>query len=275
MATEVDVEDGVDGTNALNKVESIKLEWDKDDVRFWFNELESKFELIQIKSQWTKRHVLANLLPPLQKKEVKDLLMKSKAAAGTNIYKQLKTRLLEHFGPRVEDAFEEAAALVLVGKPSALAQRIITLLCKSAKPLENCCCEGTVMALWKRQLPPAVRAAIAGKSMAGEDNLRAVLKHADDVFAATNAPVGHVSAIRADLDTSADQPALQSAAAVYKPPAKKGNKPPQKNKPEKRSPDNPPENSCYLHWRYGRSAYSCKRPGSCPWKDFTVPKPSA
>ena len=290
--TDVDVENGTDAAGALGKVDSIKLTWDDQDVKFFFSELEGKFELIEIKSQWTKRHVLANLLPPKQKAEVKDLLMKSKTQAGTDIYKKLKDRILELFGPRQEEAFEEAMQLVLTGKPSALAKKLINKLCKTpSNHFESCCCEGTVMAMWKRKLPQVVRASIAGKSLTGEVNQRDVLKLADDVFAAAALPSDYVVAApvqahptevaavaAADLDTSADLPALQIAAAAYTraraqragQSATAQQKPKNRGKPH---PDGPPENTCYLHWKHGKSAYKCQRPGSCPWKEFTIPKP--
>ena len=76
------------------------------------------------------------------------------------------SRSLELFGPKQEDAYEEAANLVLTGKPSALAKRIMVLICDKKKPLEGCCCAKVVLGLWKRQLPQQVRAAVAGPSRA-------------------------------------------------------------------------------------------------------------
>ena len=39
-----------------------------------------------------------------------------------------------------------------------------------------------------------------------------------------------------------------------------------------RHPDGPPIQSCFRHWVFGKSAHFCEEPGSCPWKDFWVPK---
>ena len=78
----------------------------------------------------------------------------------------------------------------------------------------------TISALWKKQLPPAVRAAIAGMDLAKDfDN---VLRKADDVHASQAVqqfPVAAVAAANVDLDET--QPALQVAAFAPKKPAAK------------------------------------------------------
>ena len=261
---EFEDENGTDGDKALNKVDSVKVKWDPDDLKFFFSEIEDAMELIQIKSQWLKRQVLARALDPLIKAEVKDLLIKKKADAGNDIYKQLKYRLLELFGPKQEDAYEEAANLVLTGKPSALAKRIMVLICDKKKPLEGCCCAKVVSALWKKQLPAVVRAAVAGMDLAAD--MDTVLRKADDVFASqtTSAAVSAVAAVAVNLDETL--PALQAAAITS------AKKPKQRDRGHPH-PDGPPETACYLHWKFGRSAYTCKKKGSCPWRDFTKPRP--
>ena len=41
-----------------------------------------------------------------------------------------------------------------------------------------------------------------------------------------------------------------------------------------RHPDAPPVQSCRRHWLFGKGAHFCEEPGSCPWKNFYVPKPN-
>ena len=41
-----------------------------------------------------------------------------------------------------------------------------------------------------------------------------------------------------------------------------------------RHPDQPPFKACFRHWTFGKSAHFCMEPGTCPWKDFFVPKPN-
>ena len=256
-------ENGTDGAKALEKVDSVKVTWDKDDLKFFFVEIEDAMELVQIKSQWLKKQVLSRALPPAVKSEVKDILIQRKSEAGTDIYKRLKLWLMELFGPRESDAYDEAASLVLTGKPSALCKRMIVLLCESKKPLEGCCCAKTIAALWKKQLPPVVRAAVAGMSLA--TNLDDVLKKADDVYASQ----GNHASVAAVSELDETLPALQSAGVAAVSAAKKQQ---QKNRGHPH-PDGPPETACYLHWKHGKSAYTCKKKSTCPWKSFTKPRP--
>ena len=58
-----ETENGVDGEKALDKLGSIKLEFDKEDIEMWFSELEGQLEVIEVKAQWTKRTALQRFLP--------------------------------------------------------------------------------------------------------------------------------------------------------------------------------------------------------------------
>ena len=51
-------ENGVDGDKALDKVDSIKVAWDPNDLKFFFTEIEDAMDMIKIKSQWLKRQVI-------------------------------------------------------------------------------------------------------------------------------------------------------------------------------------------------------------------------
>ena len=39
-----------------------------------------------------------------------------------------------------------------------------------------------------------------------------------------------------------------------------------------RHQDNPPVQACLKHWTWGKSAHWCQEPGTCPWKDYFIPK---
>ena len=39
-----------------------------------------------------------------------------------------------------------------------------------------------------------------------------------------------------------------------------------------RHSDQPPIQSCFRHWTYGKSAHFCQEPATCPWKDIWIPK---
>ena len=75
MAAEFDVEDGKDGDKAMDKLGSVKCEFSKEDIEFWFSELEGQLEVIEVKSQWTKRTALQRFLPMEIKTEVKSLFL--------------------------------------------------------------------------------------------------------------------------------------------------------------------------------------------------------
>ena len=72
------------------------------------------------------------------------------------------------------------------------------------------------------------------------------------------------------MDLDETQPALQVAAAVYRKPKTGAGKPNPKVKDRgDPHPDGPPETACYAHWRFGKSAYFCKKKSTCPWRDFS------
>ena len=48
-----ETENGTDGDKAMDKLGTVKCEFSKEDIEFWFSELESQLEVIEIKSQWT------------------------------------------------------------------------------------------------------------------------------------------------------------------------------------------------------------------------------
>ena len=50
-----DAENGTDGKSALGDLKSVIWPFMKDDIEFWFGQLEGQLEVIEIKSQWLKR----------------------------------------------------------------------------------------------------------------------------------------------------------------------------------------------------------------------------
>ena len=220
-----------------------------------------------------------------------EILSKPKSKAGDQPYFTLKTRLLELYGPKETEVYDRAVALTLTGKPSQLAVKIIGLLCENEPPLTGCCCHKTVSGLWRKQLPPAVKAAVASAKLNGSD-LEQTLRIADDVFNATQQshpglPVASIPSPSADLDTT--QPALQHDVAAVRargtgqtsrtsrPQNQRSGQNGAGAKPRKnhgpRHSDNPPEDCCNLHWKYGKGAYKCLSANTCPWQHIIAPKP--
>ena len=58
--------DGPDPPEVLSKLAGIKVPWDQD-VEYYFFEIENQMEIQGIRSQWLKRCVLANNIPPPHK----------------------------------------------------------------------------------------------------------------------------------------------------------------------------------------------------------------
>ena len=75
-----------DGDKAQELARSIKVDFDPNDVRYWFSELEGEMTMATVKSQWLKRTVLQRNLPKKQKEDVKALLTLSQTEAGNDIY---------------------------------------------------------------------------------------------------------------------------------------------------------------------------------------------
>ena len=299
-----DVENGTDDPGAQAKMGSIKTAFDPKDPEFFFMDLEAAMEFIGIKAQYTKRFCLMSLLPAEVKREIKTAI---KASIEGNGYKKLKDAIMEAHGPKPGQDVAKAASLLLVGKPSALANEIISLICKHKTPLETCCCENVVLYFWTKQLSPAVKTRIAGRTIKGQNNLQEVLQLADAVHASTK-PTAQVSAVtqqKAQKDTTST-PETQEVAAYTRGGRGRGGNRGNRSRGRGQSAgrgglnqqygqvrqdgtgtsqtwqswgprhsDNPPTTCCRSHWRFGGQAYFCSDRNSCPWKDRLTPRPAS
>ena len=314
IMVDFDMEDAADATEFQSKLSNLKLDFDQSDVEFWFEQLEMHLFSAGVKSQWTKRLLLHKQLPVNIVQEVKDLLRKNKATAGATPYKDLKTRILDTFGNKPEDSYAKAEAMLMTGKPSQLLNQIINTICVQHPNLENCCAAGVIYGMWKGKLPQEVRQSIAGKSIVGTDNMRATLQTADASYDNLKRPAAGAAVAayvqqplqllhpppplpnstyqpglpvpayyNPALDTSADTPALQVAAAArgqpYRGGRSRGRGAPsrgrgqtgQQRAPGDRGnphPDGPPPSACNTHYKYGRGAFKCRKPDSCPWASY-------
>ena len=303
-------ENGDDDANALREsCRSLeKLEWDDNDIKFFFNRAETRMKLNGAKKQYTKFQILSEILPKKVQDEVKELLSQTEDEFINNdAYLQLKTEVLRIFGPKPEDSIERALNRVLVGKPSQLARALVSDICKQNPKLECPCCPAVVGTLWKRQLSSAVRAGIA-HSKFNKENFNEIVQLADDIHADT-APASaaaSVAAVRQNLDET--QPAIPyptQVAAVRGGGNFRGNRGGNSGgRGQSRGggnnrggggasggsgrgggngsrfrgtkhPDLPQGEwkGCAMHFRWGRGAFFCAQPSTCPWRDITTPKP--
>ena len=176
-----DAEDGTDGKTALGEIKGVVCPFMKDDIEFWFGQLEGQLEVIEVKSQWLKRIALQRFLPADIQEEVKGLLSLGKTAAGNEIYFKIKKELVELFGRKPEDAYTRAKNRVLSGKPSQLGKALINDLCKKDKKLDGCCCGDIIWGMFREKLPIVVRNHIAEMSF-NKDTYKAIFTKADQVW---------------------------------------------------------------------------------------------
>ena len=294
-------ENGVDDDRALQEaIRNLeKVNWDPCDLNFVFNQVEIKMTAVGAKKSYTKFQTLSTILPKNVLEDVKPLLRKKEAEfPENNSYKLLKDEILRIHGPKPEAAVERALSRVLVGKPSSLARQLVNDLCKNEL---NCsCCPPIIMALWKRHLSGPVRAGIAHCKF-NHTTFNAVLQLADDIFE-SNPPGAQVAAVRTNNSLDETLPAIPYAipevAAVSRGRGGRGRgrgnrgrgrgSPSTPSAPTSGAASSGPKHKgakhpdlpqgewtgCAMHFRWGKGAFFCSEPASCPWKNIYAVKPS-
>ena len=176
-----DAEDKNDGDKAADFARQIKVEFDPNDIRFWFAQLEDEMEVATIGKQWLKKTVLQRNLPVKQKEDVKALLTLAKTDAGNHIYLDIKNELLRIYAPKPCDSYRKALTRTMTGLPSQLGYQLVDDICKMPVKLQGCCCAAGAFALWSLQLPVNIRAHISNQEFTRE-TYKAVFEAADKVF---------------------------------------------------------------------------------------------
>ena len=291
IVVDYDRDDKPDPTDIHGKTSGIKVEFNRQNVRFFFSQLEMHLESVGVASQWMKRLILQRNLPPDVIEDLEDLLVRGKVAAGNTAYFDVKTRILEIWGPRPEDVYKVAKSLVMTGKPSQLAKKLINTICPKHPTLVDCCSEPMISGMWRDKLPDVVRTAVANHSLAG-GSLETTLRFADGIYASSLKPTGAIAAVKpaaGGAPAGIDEEELAAFRKFQKGQKKKQQKQTTKGAgsqqggqskpsvPQPRGnkgdphPDGPPPSACYAHWQWGKSAEFCRLPHSCPWVAFTVP----
>ena len=161
----------------------IRLKFDIHDVEYWFNSVESLMKKYGINRQWDKKSAIVPCLPDEVVEECKPILRLSEEDAGPSIYGDLKKEILSLYGPKEEDAFQQAMALKMVGKPSALGKQLIHKICPGAKPFNNCHCARIVYGMWVAQLSNPIKVKLAGRKFTA-DTYKELFQLADDAWSA-------------------------------------------------------------------------------------------
>ena len=292
---DIAVENGQDGEKAQDLARSIKVEFDPQDIKFWFSQLEAEFTMAAVKSQWLKKTVMQRNLPLKQREDVKSYLILTKTEAGNLIYKEIKDELLRLYAPKPQDSYHKALARTMVGLPSQLGAQLVDDVCRKPKKFEGCCCPGHVQALWLLQLPINVRSHISNMAFT-KDTYKEVFEAADRCYmsaqqvsvAAMSASGSKAAATGLDETLPAFQSHNQQQVAAFGQNNKNKGQGQKKNKNNKNQgqgqsdnkgkkhssvPDNLAEKMCSRHYRHGASAWFCVAPLTCPWSTKVSARP--
>ena len=293
-----------DDEGAYGNARDVRLPFNKEDVKFWFSQLEAEMLMASVKSQWLKKTILQRNLPNKQKEDVKTYLSLPQSEAGTTIYLDIKRELIRIYAPKPQDSYKKALTRTMTGLPSQLGYQIVDDICKKANKLNGCCCASAALAIWSIQLPVNIRAHISNSEFTF-DTYKSVFEAADQVF--MSAKQINISAISVNDDpndetlpafTRQNQPNPTQVAAMgvgrgggrsnrggrggsaqAGSGQSGGNRQNQGNrrnrgqgqgqgKPRpKRHTSNPPESCCDRHYQHGDQAWYCLKPLTCPWKD--------
>ena len=300
-----DQEEKADGEKAQDLARSIKIDFEPNDVRFWFAQLEAEMTMASVNSQWLKKTILQRNLPNKQKEDVKSLLSLPKSAAGELLYFRIKNEIIRIYAPKPQESYKRALTRTMTGLPSQLGHQLVNDVCKKVDKFKDCCCASHVQALWTMQLPVSTRAHVSNMEFS-KDTYKKIFESADQVFLSSKqVSVAAMSATStSELDETLpafhqqNQPvqtaAIQrgggrgnrgggrggrgSAAGGQKPPKGQGSTTAESNgasKPSRgpRHASNPPEGCCSRHYRHGADAWYCLAPLTCPWVKKCSPRP--
>ena len=166
----------------VNPKMDFRLEFNQEDPELWFATLECNMQTRGIKSQLSKKAVLVANLPAKVQTVCRPCLTNP---SRDTPYKELKTRILKHYGPKEIEILATAESLRLESKPSELARKLLkTLKCCPNQP--DCKLQNTMAkAYWLRQLPGMVAALFADAELKvdNKDALDKLLQRADDSYA--------------------------------------------------------------------------------------------
>ena len=301
---------GVDDDKAMQNATAAlrNFKFMEDDLTFFFQQLEIKMKSNGVKKNFTKLEVLTTVLPVHVINGIKPILRKQEDEFPANdAYLQAKKEVMRLFGPSEESHFQKAMSRVLSGKPSQLANDLINDMCEHE--LDGCCCRRWIFGLWHRQLPSAVKQAVAHKTFT-KDTLKEVLELADKVYESTRPPPtiaavqqqAHEEAFHQDWQSygqaEAEAPEVAALGRGRGRGRGRGGRGGQgggqgrgagaqnapstrifytKDNPRWTTPrhaDLPPFHACKAHWTWGKSCFKCQEPSKCPWKKFITPKSS-
>ena len=132
-AIDIAEENGQDGAEAQSQARQIKIEFEPNDIKFWFSQLEAEMLMATVKSRWLKKTILQRNLPNKQREDVKAYLTLTQAEAGDTIYKDIKDELLRIYSPKPQDSYLKALSREMTGLPSQLEPKSSTTSAKNQR----------------------------------------------------------------------------------------------------------------------------------------------
>ena len=116
-----------ENTEDVNPQLDFRLEFNEGDPILWFVVLEKNMLTRGINSQGSKKSVLISNLPIKVQKVCRTLICRENP--GDTPYKDLKMKVIKHFGPKDIDILTKVDSLQLGdGKPSELARELLKTL---------------------------------------------------------------------------------------------------------------------------------------------------
>ena len=278
-----DQENENDSATAMDNLRSVQCPFNKEDIEFWFSQLEDQLTLIGVKKQWTKKIALVRFLPPEIQNQVKSLLKLGQTAAGTDIYYRIKKQLLKLYGPKAEDAYLVAKNLVLTDKPSQLGHKLVETICPAEVKLQGCHCDRIVWGLFREKIPIVIRNHLADMAF-NKDTYEAIFDKADQVWDSNRGseplPNRQVAAVVASQTVQGEVAAVQKNGQTKNKnknqqqkgqgQSGQGGQGSQSNKNEQKPPKKPVINEdklCRIHAKWKENATFCAAPWGCRMKN--------
>ena len=204
----------------------------------WFEMLESQFQESGVVEQRSQFRALLQLID-LPARDLIDGMMRNPPA---DCYDQAKAVLLKQYERTEEELMEELMAVSSLGDRTPLQMlRYLQSLCP-----RTCTCSAVRVVL-RRVLPDAAR-----QGTRHLDDLEQIAERATAIIKATTGS----AVLQVSRPEQSPLPAQPEIAAVQ----------------QRRS--GPRNVVCDRHLQYGRRAFECERPDSCPMKDFVRSRPS-
>ena len=285
-AVDFEVENGQDDAKALEYTRTLKMEFAKDDIAFWFIQIENEMYTCGVRSQWMKRCVLVRNLPPAVQSDVKSLLTLKQSAAPPDIYKKIKDEIIRIHVPDQDESFKKALNRVLTGLPSQLGEVILNDVCSKPDKLDNCCCAKAVRALWTIQLPLQVRSHVADMVF-NKDTYKTAFASADKVYLSTKStevsagvaaisapqPV-EVAAVRGQRQNRGGRGGGRGGNSSRGGGSSNSNQSNQNSNPPRRPKPTVPDGCCSNHKKWASDAWFCLEPLTCPLVNKCSAKPA-